>query len=190
MKVLLILVVIAGLVYYFFFYKKAHEEVQAPVAAESPVPQPTVDPNSFDAVSALLRQDLDAIPAALDGPEPAPVNAIAVKRKLRPYLALHQEYQTLTRACDLIIDASAKRTTFQQSCRFEQDRTEFSNALEHDTSRHSAYLAGHVPVVQTPPPEDQRKAIHERVANTWLTYRTQQAEQVQRLLGSLAGHHL
>ena len=204
MKVLLILAVLLGVAYYFFFYQKGQEAPAAPVAAESPAASsPAAAPaaqasdpansHSFDTVLALLRQDMDAIPTALDGPGHPPVNAIAIKRRVRPYLNVHGEYLIITQACDLIIRADAQRSTFQESCRAEQGRASFDNALTVDNSPHSAQNNNHVPgnlLLHTPPPATGPAAIHARVESSWNNYRTQTAAQVQGLLASLVGKHL
>lgn len=208
MKLLLILVVLGGIAYYFYFYQKAPDAPASPAAAETSEgtaagPVPAVAPSahaSLDGVTALLRQDMDAIPVTLDGPGHPPANARAIKLKLRPYLNLHPEYQVLTRACDLIIGADAQRTTLQVSCHEEQARASFNNALTdtasgltNDTSTHSAQTNGHVPrnlLLSTPPAKTGALAIHERVEGSWNTYRTQAAGQVQQLLAPLAGRRL
>ena len=206
MKLLLILAVLCGVAYYFYFYRKAPDAPASPPAAETS-PGAAAGPaaasaanTSLDGVTALLRQDMDAIPTALDGPGHPPANARAIKLRLRPYLNLHPEYQVLTRACDLIIGADAQRTALQVSCHEEQVRAGFNNALiektsglTNDTSAHSAQNAGHVPrnlLLSTPPPKAGALAIHERVEGSWNTYRAQTAGQVQQLLAPLAGRHL
>ena len=197
MKVLLLLLVLLGVAYYFFYGKGG--EKKAPVVADIPAsagpaaPTPTpVDLHSFDSVTILLRQDLNAIPASIDGPGHPPANALAIKRKIRPYVNLHPEYQTLTQACDLIINADAQRNTLQAACRDEQTRTTFDNSLNHDTSPHSAIKNAHVPggLLATVPAEAAQKAIHTRIEGSWSNYRAQTVGQVQHLLGMLAGKRL
>ena len=206
MKMLLILAVLLGVAYYFFFSRQGQEAPAAPVAADIPsAPSPAAasaqtsgpanpaNSSSFDGVTALLRQDLDAIPTALDGPGHLPANAIAIKRRVRPYLNVHGEYVIITQACDLIIRADAQRTTFQQSCHAEQSRASFDNALTVDHSPHSAQNNRHVPgnlLLQTPPPQTGPDAIHTRVESSWISYRAQTESQVQGLLAPLAGRHL
>ena len=202
MKLLLILAVLGGVAYYYYFYRKAPDAPASPSAetAQGAAAVAASDRTSLDGVTALLRQDMEAIPAALDGPGHPPANARAVKLRLRPYLNLHPEYQVLTRACDLIIGADAQRTALQVSCHEEQVRANFNNALssgsnglDNDTSAHSAQNARHVPrnlLLSTPPPQTGAPAIHERVESSWNTYRTQAAGQVQQLLAPLAGRHL
>ena len=200
MKLLLILAVLCGVAYYYYFYRKAPDAPVSPAEARSAPAVASSDRTSLDGVTALLRQDMEAIPAALDGPGHPPANARAIKLRLRPYLNLHPEYQVLTRACDLIIGADAQRTALQVSCHEEQTRANFNNALingsnglNNDTSAHSAQNNGHVPrnlLLSTPPPKAGALAIHERVEGSWNTYRTEAAGQVQQLLAPLAGRHL
>ena len=204
MKTLFILAVLLGLAY-FFLYDNGYDHLKAlVVTAPSPTPSatapstPGVTPpsgRSFDGVTALLRQDMDAIPAALDGPGHPPVNAQVIKRKLFPSLTMHPEYQTLTQACDLIIDADVQRSTFQVSCHAEQTRISFGGTLNSTGAMdHAVPASGRALAVQKEAQEAKLKvdqqAIHQRVESAWSNYRARTTDQVQQLLASLEGKHL
>ena len=204
MKTLFILAVLLGLAY-FFLYDNGYDQLRSLMvtprptrsadAPATPGGNPPTGGASFDGVTALLRQDMDAIPVALDGPGRPPVNAQAVKRKLVTSLNLHPEYQTLTQACDLIIDADAQRTPFQASSRAEQDRISFGGTLDNTGSMdHAVPASGHALALQKQAQDAKVKmdqqAIHQRVESSWSSYRTRTAGQVQQLLASLAGKHI
>ena len=175
MKNLLILVILLGIGYYIYQVKFADK-----VGLDSIAPKVELQSSSrsFDKVSALLTQDMNNIPTALDGADATPAHAYEVKRKVHPYLNLHPEYQTLSRACDLIIGADAERRALQQSSHAEQHRTTFHSFLESASPEKQAAL---------PDPAIQQGAIHQRTEATWNEHRTQTAQEVARLLGTLKG---
>ena len=175
MKNLLILVVLLGIGYYIYTVKFADK---VGLDAIAPKVELQSSSRSFDAVSAQLTQDMNSIPASLDGAAATPAHAYEVKRRVRPYLNLHPEYQTLTRVCDLIIGADAERHAFQQSDRAEQNRTTFHSFLESDSLQKKAAL---------PNPAIQQEAIHQRTESTWNEHRAQTAQEVARLLDTLKG---
>ena len=194
MKVLLILLVLLAAAYYFFVYEKGPGKTttaptEAAAGANATPSAAAADNHSFDGVVALLRTEMNAVPAPLDGPGPNLANAQSIRRKVRPYVNTHPEYATLTEACDLIIQANAQRGAFQDSCRSEQSRLGFKTALTHDTSIGAALPKGK----STPPPtptDQTQAAVHQRFENSWASYRAQTDRQVQGLLNSLAGKHL
>ena len=196
MKVLLILLVLLSAAYYFFVYEKgpgktttAPTEAAVGANATPSAAAAVADNHGFDGVVALLRTEMNAVPAPLDGPGPNLANAQSIRRKVRPYVNTHPEYATLTQACDLIIQANAQRGAFQDSCRSEQSRLGFKTALTHDTSIGAALPKGKS--TPPPPPVDQTQAaVHQRFENSWASYRAQTDRQVQGLLNSLAGKHL
>ena len=97
---------------------------------------------------------------------------------MHPYLNLHQEYQTLTRVCDLIIGADAERNALQQSSHSEQSRTTFHSVLDDVSPQKHAAL---------PNPAIQQGAIQQRTEATWNDHRARTAQEVDRLLGTLKG---
>ena len=129
------------------------------------------------------------------GPGHAPANARAIKLKVRPYLNQHPEYQILTQACDLILDADAQRTTFQSSCHAEQSRVSFGRTLNTNGAMdHAVPASGRIQAQQKETGEAKLKgdldAIHQKAEGSWGSYRTRTAGQLQQLLASLAGKHI
>ena len=178
MKNFLLLIVLLGVAFYVynrgnFNFKGFSLGSTAPVVETSP----GSSSHDFNAVSVMLQQDMDSIPNSLDGDGVRPVHAIDVKRRLRPHLNLHQEYQVLTRVCDLILQADAERTSRLQSVRAEQTRTTFHSSLEVADPR-------------KPKAQDtsgQQAAIRQRVESGWSSYRAQIAGEVEKQLGTLKG---
>ena len=175
MKNLLILIILLGIGYYIYRVKFADNVNLATIA---PKVETQSSSRSFDTVSAQLAQDMNNIPASLDGAAATPSHAYDVKRKVRPYLNLHEEYQTLTRVCDLIIGADAERNSLQQSSHAEQSRTTYHSVLESTSPQKKAAL---------PDPTIQQGAIRQRTEATWNEHRTRTAQEVERLLGTLKG---
>ena len=175
MKNLLILIVLLGVGYYIYRVKFADNVGLNTIA---PTVETRSSSHSFDTVSAQLEQDMQGVPNSIDGAAPTPAHAYDVKRKVRPYLNLHQEYQTLTQVCDLIIGADAERSALQQSTHAEQTRTTFHSVLDQPSLQKKAAL---------PDPSIQQGAIHQSVEATWNNRRAQTAAEVERLLGTLKG---
>ena len=175
MRNLLILLILLGAGYYFYQDKFAGGVGLGEVA---PVVEVKRSSRSFDTVVSLLEQDMNNIPTSLEGNAPKPAHAYEVKRKVAPFLKQHQEYQTLTRACDLIIDADSERSALQQSSHAEQSRTTFHSALEYTSPQKHAAL---------PDPAIQQNAIRQRVEATWNASRARTSGEVEHLLGTLKG---
>ena len=175
MKKLLTLIILVGIGYYIYREKFSDTATLSTIA---PTVETQSSSHSFDTVSALLEQDMKSIPTALDGAASTPAHAYDVKRKVRPYLNLHPEYQTLTHVCDLIIGAEAERDTLQQSSHAEESRTTYHSVLDQDSPKKQAAL---------PNPAIQQGAIHQRMEATWNDHRARTAQEVDRLLGTLKG---
>lgn len=179
MKNLLILVLLLGLAYY-LFYRDSFNFKGFSLGSAAPVVEtaPGAATHDFNAVSAMLTQDMNNIPTSLDAEAPRPSHAIDVRNRLRPHVNLHPEYQVLTQVCDLIIQADNERTSLQQSAHSEQSRASFHSALEQvDPKKH-----GQQSDVST-----QQAAIRQRMESTWGGYRAKTADEVERLLGTLKG---
>ena len=175
MKNLLVLIILLGVGYYIYRVKFADKVGLGSLAPKVEVQSSS---HSFDTVSAQLTQDMNNIPSTLDGASATPAHAYDVKRKVRPYLNLHPEYQTLSRVCDLIIGADAERNALQQSSRAEQGRTTFHSILDEPSSQKQAAL---------PSPALQQGAIQQRTEATWNVRRASTAQEVERLLDTLKG---
>ncbi len=176
MRNFLILIILLGVAYYLYTRDNPNAfkfSASAPVIEAS-----GGSSHDFNTVSAQLEQDLQNLPPTLDGDAPRPVHAIDVKRRLRPHLNLHQEYEVLTHVCDLIIQADTERTSLQQSSRAEQSRTTYHSPLEQISPQKKAAL---------PDTSAQQGAIHQRMDGTWGEYRARTADEVERLLGTLKG---
>lgn len=176
MKKFLALIVVLAVAYYFYQQGSLpglNFQATAPTL-ESIKPSSTHD---FNAVSNMLKQDMENLPASLDGNAMRPIHAYDVKRAVRPHLSEHLEYQTLTQVCDLIIQADAERNALQQSRNGEQHRTTFHSALDPVDKK------------QPPPPaaNSNQAAIHQRMDGTWSDYRAHTSAEVDRLLDTLKG---
>ena len=177
MRNLLFLLVLLGVGYYFYQDRFSGSSVGG-LGEIAPVVEAKHSSHSFDTVTSLLQQDMQNIPSSLDGNGPKPTHAYDVKRQLRPHLSEHQEYQTLTRVCDLIIGADAERSALQQTSHAEEARTAYHSPLESTSPQKHAAL---------PDPAIQQNAIRQRVEGTWNARRTQTAGEVEQLLGTLKG---
>ncbi len=193
MKLLLLLLVVLGVGYYYFFYREQPPAPKEPgVEVAKATPAPAAGKQGFDNLTALLRQDMSNIPAPLDGPGHTPTNAMSIKRRVGPYTNTRPEYRVLTQACDLIIQADAQRTAFQQACHAEQTRASFGESLNTTGLMDRSVPASHGGTlsVQTATPAIAAAAIHQRVEGNWANYRTHASEQVQTLLTALANKQL
>lgn len=190
---LLVLVAVAGFGYYFYYYRPQHLPPPPPAEnTEAATPTPAASAaatakRGFDDLTALLRQDMEAIPSALDGPGRPPNNAVAIKRKIGSHVSKHAEYATLVQACDVIILADSQRASYQQACRTEQSRTFYGTSLSSGGSMDRPTSTQRTP---TPDPKVAQVAIHDRVEGAWQKQREQSSTQVQQLLASLAGKSL
>ena len=201
MKAFLVLLVLLAAGYYYYFYRqpaapppvaetaKKTEAVSTP--APTPVPAATPAKQGFDKVTALLTQDLNSIPAPLDGPGSSPTNAITIRRGLASHEAARPEYQTLAKACDLILQADNQRASLQQACHAEQTRASFGGSLNGNSSMdHAVPTRGALKVDPAVAAAKAQAQIHSKYEASWNNYRVQTVGQVQNLLQSLAGKQL
>ena len=174
MKKLLVLAAVLAIIYY-FYQQGDFPTLNFQAASPSLEPLKPSATHDFNAVSNMLKQDMESLPADLDGNASRPVHAYDVKRAVRAHLNEHVEYQTLTQVCDLIIQADTERNSLQQSRNAEQHRTTFHSSLESDDKKQTA----------PPAPSGNQAAIRQRMDSTWSEYRSQTSAKVDRLLGTL-----
>ena len=151
MKLLVTLAVVALLIVAALFLFGGGE------LAVAPKPTPDVPRLDFAPIVALLEKDMSSIPISLDDSGPTPANAFRVKARLQSSDATHPQYQTLSQACELIID-----TDKEHSVRQGQDR----QAQEASASA-------------------ARTALHAQAQAGWDAYRQQTDTEVRRLFGTL-----
>ena len=166
MKYLIILAVIVLLVVAGVFYFGSGDLSIAPKKVETVQEAPKQD---FHAVTTLLQQDMNNIPALLDAPRMAPANAFSVKSRLGNAPA-REEYQVLAQACNLIIYADQEHSVRQRG----------DQEAQHNVSGDpmaGAKANGALSVA--------RAALHARAQADWTAYRQQTDTEVHRLLDSL-----
>ena len=176
MKKYLVLIVLLGVAYY-YYQQGSLPGLNFHMGGPTLEPLTTSAAHDFSAVSAILQQDMNNIPASLNGAAPRPTHAFDVKRRVLPHVGERVEYQTLRDVCDLIIGADAERSSLQQSNQSQQTRTTFHSVLDPVDKTHKP----------TPGPTVDQAAIHQRVEGIWNDHRARAASEVDRLLDSLKG---
>lgn len=177
MKKYLVLIVLLGVAYYYYYQQGSMPWLNFHASTPTLEPLTSSATHNFDAVSAVLQQDMNNIPASLNGTAPKPTHAFDVKRRVLPHVAERGEYQTLREVCDLIIGADADRSSLQQSSQSQQTRTTFHSALDPVEKNRKP----------TPGPTTDQAAIHQRVEGIWNDHRARATSEVNRLLDSLKG---
>ena len=175
MKYLIILAVATFLIVAAILYFGAGALDLAPKKTEA-AQQPAAPTQDFQAVTALLEQDMTNIPASLDAPRVAPANAFSVKSRLGSAPTAHAEYQVLVQACDLIIYADQEHSVRQ---RRDQETAQgvSGDPMATEKANHAATSTA-------------RTTLHARAQADWDAYRQQTDAEVHRLLGSLQGAKL
>ena len=192
MKVLLLIALLLGIGYY-FYYQRAPEPKEEPkaVAAAAAAAAPTPEQHPFESLAALLKQDMDGIPAQLDGAGHTPTNAVSIKRRVGTHAGERPEYTALVQSCDLILQADAEHAALQQACHTDQTRASFGTSLNSSGAMDHAVSTRNTAKVD--PAISQAKVladVHQKYDTAWTSYRTQTACKVQSLLGPLSGKTL
>ena len=169
MKILITLAVVALLIVAAMFFFGGGELAIAP----KPTPGADADtpPLNFTPLVGLLEKDMSGIPASLDDSGTTPANAFRVKGRLQGASAARPEYQTLSQACELIIDADKEHSVRQM-----QDR-QAEHGVSGDPMANAQAQQGAVSAART--------TLHAKAQADWAAYRQQTDAEVHRLLGSL-----
>ena len=127
MKTLLLVLVLAlAAVGSYFFYFRHHPlawsqgpelSASAPPSGRRAASVPDAS-KGFKELCGQLQDDMNRIPTSLRDARHLPARALETRTRLTPYLQLHAEYQTVTQACDLIIDADQAFAEHQVKCGF------------------------------------------------------------------------
>ena len=72
----------------------------------------------FKELDARLQTEMNHIPVSLRDARQMPATTLDTRSRTSPYLALYEEYITLSQACDVIIEADQNFAEHQQKCGF------------------------------------------------------------------------
>ena len=124
---LVLLLAVAGFVAYRFYlqdYLHDHpvslswlHSLSSAKSAVAPGTAPTAKKDCKD-LDARLQSERDHIPINLRDARQLPTTALDTRSRISPYLGLHEEYMTLSQACDIIIEADQNFLEHQQKCGF------------------------------------------------------------------------